>query len=719
MSANNSKHAKLQSYILQNQIIKAIKDLEEIAENIKNSNIANELRTQLAIYNQMLLFTFKDVNDPQRATIFIQLKQKLLTINDHLLEILNDNDKTSTITVEKQMVIRKALQEQISIENISAKINDADKSLRPKLFEMLFAIIWFTQELNEAQEDAITKLLFSGNTKYYEKSLIVSAITISLLHCFDTKKFNLLFKAYDTNGKHIWQRALIGLVLAYTIHDERINAYDELKTKIKLAVEDKGFERHIQMIIFQLIRTRETEQILEKLQKEIIPEMSKIMPDIEEKLDLDKILSDNLLEDENPDWEKLFENSSDILDKVEEISKLQIEGSDVFMSAFSNLKHFDFFKQTANWFLPFYKENQEINKILNQYEELDAETFAQGIERASYICNSDKYSLCLNLSMIPEAQQKMMLNLLKLEMKTMSEIDDEDQILDPEMQNKIIFTQYLQDIYRFYMLSKFKHDLKNIFKINLTVENTNFFKILKNKDRLIIQIGEFYMKKGYYNEAIDNFLKLDDQTKGEKGIYEKIAFAFQKTKNYEQALKYYKLAELFNSDSLWITKKLAFCSLKTGDHENALQYYTKAEAQQPENLHIIANKARCYLTAEKYEEALKAYFQIEYFEPDNIRVKRPLAWCSFVLGKFDSVEKYLNILIESGNAKYHDYINLGHVYFCKQQKALAVETYKKALQDISINKFEEVMLKDKKHLINNKVQETDIYLLLDFLRDNA
>ena len=42
---------------------------------------------------------------------------------------------------------------------------------------------------------------------------------------------------------------------------------------------------------------------------------------------------------------------------------LQVEGSDVLMSAFSQLKDFDFFKDVTNWFLPFYKENPIVNKI--------------------------------------------------------------------------------------------------------------------------------------------------------------------------------------------------------------------------------------------------------------------------------------------------------------------------------------------------------------------
>ena len=96
--------------------------------------------------------------------------------------------------------------------------------------------------------------------------------------------------------------------------------------------------------------------------------MMKMQPNIEKNLDLENILSEDFSEDKNPDWEKVFEDSPDLLDKLQDFSKMQIEGSDVFMSAFSKLKHFPFFNEVSNWFTPFYKENEYIDMIVENYE---------------------------------------------------------------------------------------------------------------------------------------------------------------------------------------------------------------------------------------------------------------------------------------------------------------------------------------------------------------
>ena len=41
------------------------------------------------------------------------------------------------------------------------------------------------------------------------------------------------------------------------------------------------------------------------------------------------------------------------MNKLQEFTDLQMEGSDVLMGTFSMLKHFDFFRDEENWFLPF------------------------------------------------------------------------------------------------------------------------------------------------------------------------------------------------------------------------------------------------------------------------------------------------------------------------------------------------------------------------------
>lgn len=55
--------------------------------------------------------------------------------------------------------------------------------------------------------------------------------------------------------------------------------------------------------------------------------------------------------DRNPDWEQAFEQSG-LGDKIREMNDLQLEGADVYMSTFAQLKGYPFFREPHNWFYP-------------------------------------------------------------------------------------------------------------------------------------------------------------------------------------------------------------------------------------------------------------------------------------------------------------------------------------------------------------------------------
>ena len=111
--------------------------------------------------------------------------------------------------------------------------------------------------------------------------------------------------------------------------------------------------------------------------------------------------------------------------KLEQFSKMQIEGADVFLGAFAMLKHFDFFKELANWFIPFHGRNSSVLDAFEGLKEhMDVHAFIEGLEHSTVMCNSDKYSFCLNVQHMPEQQRKMMVDLFNLEMKSMNELAD-------------------------------------------------------------------------------------------------------------------------------------------------------------------------------------------------------------------------------------------------------------------------------------------------------
>lgn len=372
--------------------------------------------------------------------------------------------------------------------------------------------------------------------------------------------------------------------------------------------------------------------------------------------------------------------------------------------------------QTANWFVPFYSQNNEVKNAFSDFDEnFDSDAFAMGLEQSAFMCNSDKYSFCMNVQMMPKAQRSMIVELFKTEMQQMKEISDDDELLNKGVKDKQIFTRYIQDLYRFFKLHPLHKEFDDFFDSSLDVHNTLFFKTLI-KDKVILKkISDLYFKKGFYEEAIDAYTGLELKGKAAQKNYEKLGFAWQKLKNYDKALDNYQKAELFGEASLWLTKKIAFCFRKNNNFKEALKYYQKAEKEEENNLHIQANIGHCYLSSGDYENALKKYFKVEYYEPENVMAMRPIAWCSFVLGKFDTSVKYYNKLLENKPTAF-DFINFGHVLFCKGEKMKAVEMYLKAIKIKSLKAFEDSISEDKEMLLKHGSEQTDLDLLIDYVK---
>ena len=684
-------------------------------------------------YTNILNHAFNDVDDPKREEIYQHLLKSLLELGDQLREHLLVRSGGSSVYKTKRKLEEEIASENIDYQDLIGQLN-VDQELddllkdtdiqqeerqtseddRSELYSKLFRIIWLIDKYGEKESNLLEAINNSDQLPWYEKSLFVSALTLSVLRCFDSRKFELLFRFYEKGEEQVWHRALVGLVFAFYKYDERVDLYPELMNKLDEYKGNEELERNIEAIIIQILKSKETEEITRKWEQEILPEILKMRPKIEKKLDLENIVSEKFFQDKNPNWEKFFEDSPDLLDKIQEFSKMQMEGSDVFMSAFGRLKHFSFFKRISNWFMPFYKENPDIQSTVSDGESQDMFPLVEKLESSHFMCNSDKYSFCLNLQYIPQEQKNTMMQLFNEEMKQMDEIGQDEELLNDFARTKSIYTQYLQDIYRFFKLHPLKKEIEDIFEYEMDVYNTRFYnQIIENK-KIRRNIAEFYFEREQYDQAVEVFKNLEEDEQTEAEVIEKIAYSYQRMGDYRQALNYYLKAELYDTNKAWVTKKIALCYRYLDEPEKALEYYREAENYEPENLYIQAFIGHSLFQLKRYEEALKYYFKVEYLAPENAKIRRPIAWCSFVLGKYETAENYLHKLLEQ-ESNYFDYITLGHVYWVMGDIKKAQESYKNAAihEESSFSTFAEAYLEDRKYLEERGIEPLEVNLMLD------
>lgn len=705
--------------------------LKRLAVQCKNIDLINQTENYYQVYSNMLKYSFELTDDPEKENVYKHLVKSILELADDIKEdiIINSGilnyykEKTefsdlNAITESDSEEIVENLQFSHEIEKILDSVTDTaidDKDYKFNI-NRLFKYIWLSDKLKEAEIHLVQTIRTSKSIPWYDKSVLVSALTLSLFRHFDSKKVMLLIDFYESGENQVWQRAFVGVVLSLYYYDDRLMYYPDIINRLKSMQGNKALMKNLEAVIIQFVKAKETEKVTKKIREEILPEVLKIKSRLEEKLDINSIISGKSFEEKNPEWENFFKDSPDVYNKFEEFSNMQSEGADVFLSAFAMLKRFDFFNDIVNWFIPFYKENKIISNSLGIIKDsVDIKEFTEGLERTTFMCNSDKYSFCLNINYLPDEQKSMMTELFNTELKAMNEMAEENSSLN-NSESKAVITQYLQDLYRFHKLYPFKEEFTDIFDLNFSIYKANFFHILINDKIILRNIAELFFEKNYYLEALDLFLDCS-LSEDNYEVFEKIAYCFQQTGDLHNALIYYHKAEIIDKNKVWILQRIAWCYRKLKNYDKSLQYYKEVEKLKPDDLEIQVMLGQVYMDLENYEEALKYFFKVEYLSPDNYKVLRPLGWCSFVLGKLETARKYTEKLI-SREANKNDYMNMGHIEWAEGNKLKSIENYRNAIikSNNDLNWFSKSFEEDKKYLIKNGIAVFDIPLMIDYLK---
>lgn len=730
-------HQKVLQFILGNKLKDALDALKDLVIQSRKGEFIAQYESLDETYENLLKYAVEGIEDPEKDNIYNHLLVSVLELADLALQYayMSDNEKyiyrlkrkiESETKIIKEEAINNietlAFDEELSeVLKSSLETQSSEKTdylNHQNVLVKIFNLIWLTDKFNETDLKLVRSVWEAKNFPWYEQSIIISAITLSAIRCFDVPKIELLIEFSLNKNNQVKQRALVGLFLTLYIHDKRIIFYPSLIEQIESLGDMDEIKKNIGLIAIQLLKSKDTERITRKFQDEIIPEMVKFQPVLKDKLDLDSILSDEFTDDKNPDWERVFEDAPDLLDKLQEISKLQMEGADVFMSAFSRLKNFDFFNEIINWFRPFHTDNVVINEILKREEKrMDTFAFLEGLSSAFFMCNSDKYSFCLNIQHMPDLQKTMMLEMFNAELESIREIQKEDEILNNSTRIKSINSQYIQDLYRFFKLHPLRSELLDIFKLKLDFYNCHFFRLLVSGATILQNIGEFLFERNYYEQALEVYLLLNQQGDNSLEIFEKIAYCNQKLKNYSEALNYYKKAELFETNRAWNLKKLAICNRHLKNYSESLYYYLEAEKLDVGDLYVKTYIGHSYLDLKEYEKALEYYYKVEFLAEENKKVLRPIAWCLFVLGNFEKSKAYYERLMENEANKY-DFMNLGHVEWCLGNRKAALKNYKLSLtrDDNNLKSFMAGFEEDKKYLIQSGIDAREINFMLDYLK---
>lgn len=702
---------------------------DTVKETHRSDLIDSHYNTEMT-YKSLLHFTVEGFSDPGRQQIYNHLISDIYELADKVFfDLLSKSGQglfydiqrkfqTPSLSVFSNTIASTITQlEKWNLEyeenGTLPLYNDELNSYFSSLFEIMM-----TQPAIWNDEESLKTVFSVKIFPWHKQSVFASALFIQLLQHFNIKGIHFLFDLAAHPNMQVQQRALVALMLVLFKYDQRLVLYPEIKERMIILLEKHHTPDRIIALIIQLIRTRETEKLAKKLTDEILPEVVRIHPNLRNRLDLDNILGESFMEGKNPDWENIFSDSPGLMDKLEEFSKLQMEGADLFVSTFRMLKHFPFFQQTENWFLPFFYPNPRISEILkDETGAFNNPDLMQGMAESGVLCNSDKYSLILSIPQMPAAQKDMMGQMFLAEMSAIREVEKSDELIGPDKASLTISNQYIQDLYRFFKVYPEKHSFDDPFGWQLDFHNCWFISVMFPEPDLLNKLGEYLFEKDRYQEALIVFNLLSKKSKPSMQLLQKEGFCYQRLGDYEKALQLYLQADLFTTSQVWNLKKIALCYRHLKNPEKAIEYYLQAEKQKPDDLHTQVSIGHCLLEIKNYAEALKYYFKVEYLDPKNKKVWRPIVWCSLALGKFDQAEKYCNKNLQDGPTQ-HDYLNMGHINWCKGNRKEALHWYQNCVKHPgnSLSEFIDAFENDRSMLVEHHVDQADIPIMMDQLR---
>ena len=713
-----------------NRLKQAIDTLGTDIDSLQDWDIRTRYNELHTAYKYMLEYMRMGMQDPDRERLYDELVGRCYIIND-LIAASRESEHSTKVysqkcrrykTLESIDTILVAFKENIANLEVTRmlpadeckKITEQLQQEHEKLLTQIWEAVWCSRSWTKSYAEKIQELLGNTEIELNDRATIVSAITMGALKCFEPLKVTTLCAIATSEETLLATRALTGLAIVLLKHDSRIKYYKEISAALDTLQESNTCMSRLQTIQIQLLRCRETQKIDRKMREEIIPVMMKNPKLNNEKFSIDILSEIEQDEDKNPEWAKWIDKD-EIKGKIEEMAKWQFEGADIYMSTFSQLKSFPFFSDITNWFRPFDTHVPAIAELLPDNTE-GSKTLIGAICASPFFCNSDKYSFCFTFKQVPQEQRDMLLGQIPDEGEIRANEDNTNAVVAKEKRAETESNQYIQDLYRFFKLSNYRHEFSDPFATSLNMLESHSLSKLINNNEAILRTFRYLVEKEYYGEAYNAGKLYEKSGEGDAQFYQEIGFCMQKERNFNAAIDYYTRADIIKPDTLWTLRHIAQCYRMQGELEKALSYYQIAEELAPENISLLLQTGESFAATKRYEEAFARFYKAEFLKPNSRRALRAIAWCSFITGKDEQARGYYKRLLELPKPDFEDYLNAAHVEWVSNNKNNAIELYNKAKEcGKSIDEITEHIMRDKETLLARGISDKELFLLRDML----
>ena len=216
-----SKYNNFFDLISKKQIKDAFDILKELVEKCKILDLKNQLDNNYNIYQNILKYSFELGDDPEKENVYGRLLKsvteladdakeniicnyKLLSYYQYKAEIKKGKhlDENASDEIVKHLEFEREIIQMLNSTPGAKKSTSTEEEKYKKSLINIFKIIWLTDKFKEGEIELVDKIRKTKSLPWYDKCLIISSLTLSLLRHFDSNKIALLFKFYETEENH-------------------------------------------------------------------------------------------------------------------------------------------------------------------------------------------------------------------------------------------------------------------------------------------------------------------------------------------------------------------------------------------------------------------------------------------------------------------------------------------------------------------------------------
>ena len=689
-------------------------------------DIAKDLDAVEEHYRYMLHYFAQGAADPGRQANYDNLRADLRTVIDRCVRGLYMEARPTqyysvarTLRVHPERTLTDVLNE---YNDVCVRIagsfdidtsSDADRTLAVRLEHEIFQRAWTAFPLAKDDMERLLRVLDSDSfCSHSLRMRLIAAIGLGMLEFYDSRRVSLLCEVLDSaSDEREAMAAMVWLLVVLFRYRSRKHSHNVLH-RLTAASEHPLWQRRVRSAYLELLRARDTDRITRRMRDELMPDIMKLGKDLWDKSTRDEMLGDIAAELEaNPEWEeKMRENG--MYDRMRELSEMTGDGADVFMGAFSHLKHFAFFSEIDSWFTPFDDSQADVSAamcgVLSSITEI--------LCMMPSPCDNDKFSILFALQQAPSSQREMMAAQLDHGRAAMEQAG--------EMTNKDTEAgsarAYVQNLYRFFKLYGRKNEFFDPFAHRFFMPDVAPVSNAVRHSDTLRESADLLFKAEAWQHARESFEMLLSVTEPTAELYQKAGFCAEQLGEYNSAADYYVYADLMDGNSTWTLRRLASTLRRIGQAGRAIDPLRRLCRLQPDNSAAALNLSYGLIENGDYADANSILCELESRGGDTRRLWRALAWTSLMIDDYDSARKYY-ALIYKDEPTEADLLNMGHLAWVERRMADAIELYGRSMKAAgeTIDALHDRITADFPALMPKGIDRSDLPLILDSISIQA